>query len=60
MELNIKIEDPTEREVELINELSKIESEKAMEERRYMEDTFLSKFSNMFQSMQKKENSTEK
>lgn len=55
MELNIKIENPTEREVELINELSRIESEKTMEERRYMEDTFLSKFSNMFQSMQKKE-----
>lgn len=55
MEVCIKLENPNERELELISELSKIESEKKVEERAYMEDTLLSKLPNMFQELSKKE-----
>lgn len=55
MKIHIEIENPNERESELISELSKIESEKVMEERRYMEDTLLTKMPNMFRDLSKKE-----
>lgn len=55
MRVHIEIENPNEKEMELISELSKIESEKTMEEKRYMEDTLLSKLPNMFQELSKKE-----
>lgn len=48
MEVCIKLENPNERELELISELSKIESEKKVEERAYMEDTLLTRLPNMF------------
>lgn len=59
MKIDIEIENPNERELELISELSKIEYEKMMEERRRMEDayTLLTKMPNMFRDLSKKENS---
>lgn len=55
MEVCFKILNPNERELELIGELSKIEVMKETEERRYMEDTLLTRMPEMFQNLMKKE-----
>ena len=55
MEMCIKLVNPTERELQLINELSQIEIEKEMEERRYMEDYLLTKLPDTYRDLMKKE-----
>ena len=55
MEMCIKLVNPTERELQLINELSQIEIEKGMEERRYMEDYLLTKLPDTYRDLMKKE-----
>lgn len=55
MEICIKIENPNEKELFLIGELSKIGYEKMISERKYMEDTLLTKMPEMYQNLMKKE-----
>lgn len=55
MEICIKMSNPTERELELIKELSKIESEKLKDEKKYMEDTLFRKMPSMYGDILKDE-----
>ncbi len=55
MKICIELIGPNEREMDLISELSKIESEKMKDEKKHMEDLLLTKLSGVYQDVFRRE-----
>ncbi len=55
MKICIELIDPNESEMDLISELSKIESEKMQDEKNHMEDLLLTKLPGVYQNVLRRE-----